>query len=61
QWLSDAIYRVPALSYHLFKSNPVFFDVYRKVLSGEISYTELYSQVKQKVSSLFNLGAVQFR
>lgn len=55
QILSDALYRVPALSYHLFKSNPIFFDTHRRVLSGEISYTELYSKVKTRVSSIFNL------
>ncbi|MCX7919386.1 MAG: NAD(P)/FAD-dependent oxidoreductase [bacterium] len=53
QWIANAVYRVPALSYHLFKSNPTFFELYRSVLSGQTSYSDLVSAIKIKVESLF--------
>lgn len=55
QLICDAVYRVPAFSYHLFKSNPEFFNTYCRVLSGETSYPDLYSIAKMKVNSMFNV------
>lgn len=54
QWISNAVYRVPAVSYHLFKAEPMFFEIYRDVLAGEKRYSDLYAAVKTKVTSLFN-------
>ncbi|MFB3896758.1 MAG: NAD(P)/FAD-dependent oxidoreductase [bacterium] len=54
QLICDAVYRVPAFSYHFFKSNPGFFDTYCRVLSGETGYTDLYTTAKLKVNAMFN-------